>query len=716
MGGVLERLFLFVLVLLMAGCGGGGSNSTSSPGNQNDNNGSIIGDGSGVVATLERIEVNPDPLFLNLGETRSLSAAGIYSDGSRADLTEQVAWEVSLGELAQISNAPGSCGHLCALKSGQAVVYAKLGDVLGMAGLTVSPAPLLRLEIEPLRLALPKGGVGQLILTGIYSDGARDLTPQAEWSTSNPALARVDNGLGGGQVYAVAPGSATISASYSGLAAAAEVTITPAVLRGIEVTPGAAQLPLGLTQEFRAAGTYSDGTVRDITAAVAWSCADGQVARIEGDTETPGQAKALAVGQTEVIASLGGLLGRANLEVTAALLQALEITPANSSLPVGVQDHFKAYGHYSDGATLEVTGDVLWSSSDPEMALVSNAAASSGQVTAMAPGLVTLSAALDGLQASATLTVTEAILLSIQVTPAKSVLPPGLFQRFKATGLYSDGKTLNLTDVATWSSSDPVVASTGNFFGERGVVTAKAAGKATITAAVQSQEGSAQVTVTTAWPLLLKIIPDFGVLPPGIRHLFRARCLFSDGSIADVTDLVGWSTGAEAVATVEKLGERIGEVSTRLQGVATIEAAWNDLKATTALTVKALDLELSRNRVFPLPGLWDLVPLAGACEDEVCIDFSQGSISFGDHVVHGQYRLRAVGAPFILRARAMDLNGVTAAWFGGLPAETVLQPGEEIVFTIESGLTGGAEAKLQWNIVIDGLSEQFLHTTYFNSN
>jgi hypothetical protein len=67
---------------------------------------------------------------------------------------------------------------------------------------------------------------------------------------------------------------------------------------------------------------------------------------------------------------------------------------------------------------------------------------------------------------------------SIQVDPAAATVPIGLTEQLTVFGVESDGGVQDLTDVATFVSSDPAVATVD----ANGLVTAVAAGTATITA------------------------------------------------------------------------------------------------------------------------------------------------------------------------------------------------------------------------------------------
>ena len=71
------------------------------------------------------------------------------------------------------------------------------------------------------------GSTDQMTATGNYSDGTdKDLTALAAWSSSPAAVATVTNG---GLVTGVAAGSATITATYTGVAGSMAVTVKPAI-------------------------------------------------------------------------------------------------------------------------------------------------------------------------------------------------------------------------------------------------------------------------------------------------------------------------------------------------------------------------------------------------------------------------------------------------------------------------------------------------------
>jgi hypothetical protein len=74
-------------------------------------------------------------------------------------------------------------------------------------------------------------------------------------------------------------------------------------------------------------------------------------------------------------------------------------------------------------------------------------------------GNTPITATLNGISGSTTVTVTAATLLSIIVTPANPSLPAGTTKfQMTATAVFSDGTTQDVTQQANWTSSDSTVA------------------------------------------------------------------------------------------------------------------------------------------------------------------------------------------------------------------------------------------------------------------
>lgn len=102
--------------------------------------------------------------------------------------------------------------------------------------------------------------------------------------------------------------SAITTATYT-------VSSTPppsATLTAITVSPSQAVVKGGVATQFTAAGTYSDGSVRDVTALATWASANEIVATVSNT----GAAKGGAKGETEIRAAIGPISDIASLIVT----------------------------------------------------------------------------------------------------------------------------------------------------------------------------------------------------------------------------------------------------------------------------------------------------------------------------------------------------------------------------------------------------------------
>lgn len=83
-------------------------------------------------------------------------------------------------------------------------------------------------------------------------------------------------------------------------------------------------------------------------------------------------------------------------------LQAISVTPAGASIPVGSTQQYTATGSFSDGSTADITNQVTWTSSDISVASIDAA----GLASAVSEGTTTIRATSGAIVDSTTLTVT----------------------------------------------------------------------------------------------------------------------------------------------------------------------------------------------------------------------------------------------------------------------------------------------------------------------
>src|SRR5439155_12252753 len=160
----------------------------------------------------------------------------------------------------------------------------------------------------------------------------------------------------------------------------------------------------------------------------------------------------LGVGTSNITAISGSITSNtAVLTVTAPTLVSIAVTTNSPSIAKGLTQSFTATGTYTDNSTQDLTNSATWNSSNGTVASIN----ASGVATALSVGSSNITATSGGITSNtAVLTVTAPTLLSIAVTPNSPSIAKGLTQSFTATGTYTDNSTQDLTNSATWNSSN----------------------------------------------------------------------------------------------------------------------------------------------------------------------------------------------------------------------------------------------------------------------
>lgn len=219
--------------------------------------------------------------------------------------------------MATISNAAGSKGLAAPVAAGTTSITATSGGIAGSTTLTVNAAALVSLAVTPVNPGIAKGTRQQFTATATYSDGSKqDLSASVTWSSSNSAAATISNAAGSkGLATSVAAGTTAITAASGSISASTALTVTPAVLVSITVSPANQTIAIGATQQFNAIGKYSDTSTQDLTVSVTWSSSSASVAGISNAAGSKGLATALAAGSTVIKAVSGSVSGSTTLTV-----------------------------------------------------------------------------------------------------------------------------------------------------------------------------------------------------------------------------------------------------------------------------------------------------------------------------------------------------------------------------------------------------------------
>ncbi|HWZ74941.1 MAG TPA: Ig-like domain-containing protein [Candidatus Sulfotelmatobacter sp.] len=253
--------------------------------------------------------------------------------------------------------------------------------------------------------SITTGAPGDFVFVGIGNSGQSWNAPGTNF------IGLQENAFALGEFATVAAaggavtGTSTFSVSVQWSAAMAAFHCNPGTITGgtptltsIQVSPASPTFSMGTSRQFTATGVFNDGSTQDLTNSATWSSGNPSVATVS----TSGFVTATSHGTSSISAASGSISGSTALLVEGSLT-ALQITPANASLPQGAIQQFTATGSFSDSTSENLTSSVRWSSSNTAVATVN----ASGLVTTSGVGSATITATSGSMTTSAPLTVTQ---------------------------------------------------------------------------------------------------------------------------------------------------------------------------------------------------------------------------------------------------------------------------------------------------------------------
>lgn len=331
-------------------------------------------------------------------------------------------------------------------------------------------------------------------------------------------------------------------------------------LQRLEIDPEVTRVTEHLGAQVRAVAVWDDGSRRDVTAEAAWATGDGAIATVEG-----GAVLAGAPGATALTASWGGLTTAARVEVQPAALLALRLEVEAVALPAGATTRLTVLGAFSDGTERDVTGLVTWSDDHDDDDPVRVDA--EGRCHAEVEGTVTLHASLGGLEVEVRLEVAPPAPVELRVAWPGAPLPAGAELTLGVTATMTDGSLRDATGLATLEVSDAAVAAPG----PGGALVAVGPGTAEVRIRWLGAEATGAVVVVAAELRAVGVRLASGEPEAGHLLYFAATGTWTDGTTADVTGALRWSTtDAEVAIAYEWL--QAGAVLARRAGTAEVVA------------------------------------------------------------------------------------------------------------------------------------------------
>jgi uncharacterized delta-60 repeat protein len=319
--------------------------------------------------------------------------------------------------------------------------------------------------------------------------------------------------------------------------------LQPAPVATISVSPSAASLESGKTQQMSAVAKDAAGNVLS-GVSFSWQSDATAVASVDGS----GLVTGALVGTAHITASAQGVSGGADVSVKTGALAHIEISPAGGTVIVGQDLALGALA--SDAAGNPISGSAFkWTSDNPEVGKVDPATGIASGVAAAGENAAQahIKASSSGIDSAAvTLTVKPIPIGSITVTPGSSTIHVGKTLQLRAAATDLDRAPLPGVSF-TWESDNEAVA----IVDANGLVTGVASGTAHFTAfAGRSPKVISNAATLTVNVLSVSVDPPAVSLSPGAGTQFGAKLanVISNSSVT-------WSVQEALGGTIDASGK-----------------------------------------------------------------------------------------------------------------------------------------------------------------
>jgi uncharacterized protein YjdB len=347
----------------------------------------------------------------------------------------------------------------------------------------------------------------------------------------------------------------------------------PGVLDRVQLSPPVVTVAITAMTDFVAVGMTAAGDT--VPSSVSWSVTGGQLVqstdaggrhlgRYQAGSQ-PGNYRVI------VTASAGSSPQRsdtASVIVTTIPVTTVLVSPASVALDVGQNAQLAATPQDANGLPLSGRA-IVWTSANTAVATISG----SGLVTARAAGSTTVTATSEGISGSASVTVTQVPVASVEVTPASASIAPGGTVQLAAVAKDGAGAILAGRPIS-WSTSSAQIATVAG-----GLVTGVAAGTAQIVATAEGKSDTATITVAVVPVASVEVTPASASIGVGSTVQLTAVAKDGAGGILSGRPMT-WSSSSVQIATVAA-----GLVTGVAAGTAYIVASSEGKSDTATITV-----------------------------------------------------------------------------------------------------------------------------------
>jgi uncharacterized protein YjdB len=441
------------------------------------------------------VRFDPPTRTLQVGET--VTACGTAVDGQGQPIAgTAISYQSQTPAIATVN--PATC-TITAVSPGTTFIIATAqpNGTLGSLQVSVVNRPITRLAVRVPNDTVRVGERKTLSLQAFGADNQSISTigRSIRLDTSDPTIVTVDQT---GVVTGIRPGSATITATVNETGSQSVTATAPVAVavnaRRVFINTQNADVRLGATAQLRATAVDSTpSAIPNVT--FAWRSSDPNVLVIDDLGIVTGRR----LGTVRVYATYAGLTDSATVRVTEMPLSTIRLDPLTGEIFEGAA--FRFTPTLVDSVGNAATRPVTWVSSNPNVASVNP---TTGQITGISPGFVTITAVADRIPGSAAVVQQQATLLvqpipvaTVTVEPASITLARGQNQLVNLILRSASGAELRGRVVSTRSSNTAVAIANITANGTVAQISALGPGTTTITFTAVSATGLDQGTPGT---------------------------------------------------------------------------------------------------------------------------------------------------------------------------------------------------------------------------
>jgi parallel beta-helix repeat protein len=458
---------------------------------------------------LDHLVLSPASATITAGRSQAYTAEGFdASNNSLGDVTASTTFSIS---------PDGSCtGASCtATTIGAHTVTGTNGGKTGTASLQVDPSVVDHIVISPQTTTIVAGGSQAYTAEGFDASNTSlgDVTAATTFSIGP------NGSCTGATCTATVSGAHTVTGNDGGKTATASLAVTVGPLDHLALSPATATISSGGSQAYTAGGRDAyDNPLGDVTATTTFSIAP--------NGSCTGATCTAPLGGTHTVTGTNqGKTGTASLDVTAAGIDHIVISPATATIGAGGSRAYTAEGFDASNNSL---GDVT---AETTFSIGPDGSCTGATCTASVAGAHTVTGNDGGKTATASLTVTAGALDHLVLSPASASISSGGSQAYMAEGFDASNNSLGDVTATTTFSIAPDGSCTA------ATCTASVAGAHTVTGTKGGKTGTATLAVTASGSLdHIVIRPTNASIAAGGSRAYTAEGFdAANNSLGDVT-------------------------------------------------------------------------------------------------------------------------------------------------------------------------------------